>query len=86
MNEQDITTRKNLRTLVELDLLFKVRALSEGTNINPEEMPKVRKEVIDNFLSNLADVYKELPDCAEIVYTTLTKLEQRGKNKNDKER
>ena len=79
MNESEL--RNNLKTLVELDLFFKVRALKEGTEIKPEEMSKVRKEVINNFLANLATEYKRLPDCNEIVYTALAKLEQRGKDR-----
>ena len=86
MNESEAELRSNLKTLVELDLFFKVRALKEGTEIKPEEMSKVRKEVINTFLENLANEYKKLPDCNEIVYTALTKLEQRNKDKDDLER
>ena len=82
MDEQEL--RNFLRVLVEIDLYFKVKVLKEGTKI--ENINEARMEVINNFCENLAPQYKSLPDYKEIVYTTLSKLEQKDRAKEEEER
>ena len=82
MVEQEL--RNFLRVLVEIDLYFKVKVLKEGTKI--ENINDARREVINNFCENLAPQYKALPDYREIVYTTLSKLEQKDRAKEEEER
>ncbi len=77
--------KDNLKVMVESDLWFKVRALSEGTAIKQEDMWKVRKLVINSFFASLPEEYKNLPDCYEIIYTTLSKLEQNEKEQKEEE-
>lgn len=76
-DEKEADLRKKLRFLVESELLFKVRALGEGTAIKKEDMWKVRKLVINDFFASLSEDYKKLPDAYEIIYDTLNKLERK---------
>ena len=72
-----------LKVLVELDLHFKVRAVEEGTNIKNTEI--VEKELIEKFLDDLPLQYKKIPNYAEVVYTTLRKLQEKDRKNTSKD-
>ena len=76
--------RNNLMAMVESELFFKVRALGEGTAIKKEDLWKVRKLVINNFFAGLPENYKNLPDCYEIIYNPLSRLEQNKKEQKER--
>ena len=90
MQGQILTTMDNvhfdnsLMAVVESELFFKVRALGEGTAIKKEDLWKVRKLVINNFFAGLPENYKNLPDCYEIIYNTLSRLEQNKKEQKER--
>lgn len=82
----EASLRNKLRVMVESELYFQVRALSEGTSIKKEDMWKVRKLVINSFFASLPEEYKNLPDAYEIIYDTLNKLEQKENEQKQEER
>lgn len=70
-----------LKTLVELDLWFRIRALEEGTKI--KNLNEERKQVIKYFLKNLPSQYKSIEGYEEIVLETLKKLMQKSKKREE---
>ena len=70
----EASLRNKLRVMVESELYFQVRALSEG------------KLVINSFFASLPEEYKNLPDAYEIIYDTLNKLEQKENEQKQEER
>ena len=82
----EASLRNKLRVMVESELYFQVRALSEGTAIKQEDMWKVRKLVINSFFASLPEEYKNLPYAYEIIYDTLNKLEQKENEQKQEER
>lgn len=73
-----------LKTLVELDLYFRIKVLDEGTEI--ENIKEEKKRQVNIFLSNLPSQYKSIENYQEIVYTTLKNLMQKDKKKKKEEK
>lgn len=84
MEEDEVLNTFHLKVLVEGDLYKRVTALAEGTNI--KNVKKVRETTIKNFIKNLPDRFKKIPNCEKIVRETLTQTEIKIKEINKSDR
>ena len=72
----------NLKLLVELDLEPKLKIVGEGTDI--KNVNKVRCQLIKEFINNLPPNYRNIPNCQEIILSTISHVIKEKKNINIK--
>ena len=71
MEEQD--AKHYLKILVECELFFTLRLLTEG-NFSKSELSKKQQVEIIKFINGLNSEYKNISDRDEIIATTLNKM------------
>lgn len=84
MEEDEVLNTFHLKVLVEGDLYKRVTAITEGTKI--KDIKKVRETLIENFINNLPDRFKKIPNYEKIVRDTLEQTEKRIKEINERSR
>lgn len=83
-NEDEVLNTFHLKILVEGDLYKRVTAITEGTKI--KDIKKARETLIENFLNNLPDRFKKVPNYEKVVRDTLARTEENIKKLNQRER
>lgn len=84
MDDDEVLNTFHLKILVEGDLYKRVTAITEGTKI--KDIEKTREILIENFLNNLPDRFKKIPNYEKIVRDTLAKTEENIRKLNQRER
>ena len=83
-SEDDVLNTFYLKVLVESDLYKRVTAITEGTKI--KDIEQVRESIIENFIKNLPDKFKKVPNCEKVVRETLARTEENIKKINQRDR
>ena len=84
MEEDEVLNTFHLKVLVEGDLYKRVTAITEGTKI--KDIKKARETLIENFINNIQDRFKKIPNYEKIVRDTLEQTEKRIKEINERSR
>ena len=82
MNEKDVLNTFYLKVLVENDLYKQITASTEGAKIKNGK--KGRERIIKDFIQNLPEQYKKIPDCEKEVRDTLERMENKRKEQHER--